>query len=50
MACETWNRFRAMQCGVDDGFAEAFRFEPGFPHADIRHLLPPPPVAAGRRC
>lgn len=47
MACETWNRFRAMQCGVDDGFAEAFRFEPGFPHADIRHLLPPPPVAPG---
>lgn len=48
-ACETWNRFRSMQCGAHAGFAEAFRFEPAFPHADIRHLLPPPPAADSLR-
>jgi LmbE family N-acetylglucosaminyl deacetylase len=38
--------FRAGQCNASlDGRAEAFRFEPRFPFADIRSLLPPaPPV------
>jgi LmbE family N-acetylglucosaminyl deacetylase len=36
--------FRASECngGAADR-AEAFRFEPRFPFADIRALLPPPP-------
>ena len=40
------NEFRAGQCnGVAGSLAEAFRFEPTFPFADIRGLLPPaPPV------
>ena len=40
------NEFRAGQCnGVTGSLAEAFRFEPTFPFADIRALLPPaPPV------
>ncbi|TPN89730.1 PIG-L family deacetylase [Mesorhizobium sp. CU2] len=40
------NEFRAGQCnGVSGALAEAFRFEPTFPFADIRALLPPaPPV------
>ena len=42
-ACETWNRFRALQCNSAEGYAEAFRFEPSYPYADIRDLLPPPP-------
>ncbi|MER9965449.1 PIG-L deacetylase family protein [Mesorhizobium sp. M0060] len=41
----TQNAFRAGQCnGASGAFAEAFRFEPVFPFADIRALLPPPPV------
>ncbi|OBQ67675.1 PIG-L deacetylase family protein [Mesorhizobium erdmanii] len=44
-AC-TQNEFRAGQCNAVPGsLAEAFRFEPTFPFADIRALLPPaPPV------
>ena len=40
------NEFRAGQCNAVPGsMAEAFRFEPTFPFADIRALLPPaPPV------
>ena len=38
------NEFRAGQCnGVTGSLAEAFRFEPTFPFADIRALLPPAP-------
>lgn len=38
------NEFRAGQCnGVPGALAEAFRFEPTFPFADIRALLPPAP-------
>ena len=44
--CRLQNRFRAAQCGHDDGHAEAFRFEPVFPFADIRDLLPPAPSLA----
>lgn len=36
--------FRAGECnGPPEARAEAFRFEPRFPFADIRALLPPPP-------
>jgi LmbE family N-acetylglucosaminyl deacetylase len=42
-ACEVWNRFRALQCNAPGSYAEAFRFEPAYPFADIRALLPPPP-------
>ena len=43
--CETWNRFRALQCNAPEGYVEAFRFEPLYPFADIRALMPPaPPV------
>ena len=45
-ASETWNRFRALQCNAPDGYAEAFRFAPCYPFADIRALLPPPPAVA----
>ncbi|WP_309083726.1 PIG-L deacetylase family protein [Chelativorans sp.] len=40
------NGFRAMQCNAPAGsYAEAWRFEPIYPFADIRDLLPPaPPV------
>jgi len=40
------DEFRAGQCnGLPGSLAEAFRFEPTFPFADIRALLPPaPPV------
>ncbi|RUX96032.1 MULTISPECIES: PIG-L deacetylase family protein [unclassified Mesorhizobium] len=38
------NLFRAGQCnGAQGSLAEAFRFEPTFPFADIRELLPPAP-------
>ncbi|WP_421914769.1 PIG-L deacetylase family protein [Mesorhizobium sp.] len=38
------NEFRAGQCnGVAGSLAEAYRFEPTFPFADIRALLPPAP-------
>jgi LmbE family N-acetylglucosaminyl deacetylase len=37
--------FRAGECnGTPDERAEAFRFEPRFPFADIRALLPPAPA------
>ncbi|MBZ9676444.1 PIG-L deacetylase family protein [Mesorhizobium sp. ES1-1] len=40
----TQNEFRAGQCnGVQGSLAEAFRFEPTFPFADVRALLPPAP-------
>jgi LmbE family N-acetylglucosaminyl deacetylase len=43
-AARTQNEFRAGQCnGVRGALAEAFRFEPVFPFADIRELLPPAP-------
>lgn len=49
--------FRAGECnGPPSARAEAFRFEPRFPFADIRALLPPaPPVRpignrSGVRC
>ena len=40
------NEFRAVQCnGIPGSLAEAFCFEPRFPFADIRALLPSaPPV------
>jgi LmbE family N-acetylglucosaminyl deacetylase len=38
------NAFRAGQCNApENSFAEAYRFEPVFPFADIRDLLPPAP-------
>lgn len=45
-AAETLARLRAAQCNAPpDNYAEAYRFEPRFPFADIRDLLPPaPPV------
>ncbi len=49
---ETWTRFRAMQCNAEAGrYAECFRFEPTFPFADVRALLPPAPACRpfGRR-
>lgn len=42
-ACDTWNRFRALQANAPEGYAEAYRFEPSYPFADLRALLPPPP-------
>lgn len=42
-ATEVWNRFRALQCNAGPGHAEAFRFEPVYPFADIRELMPPAP-------
>jgi LmbE family N-acetylglucosaminyl deacetylase len=43
-AARTQNAFRAGQCnGAQGSLAEAFRFEPVFPFADIRALLPPAP-------
>ncbi|MYZ47070.1 PIG-L deacetylase family protein [Propylenella binzhouense] len=42
---ETLNRLRAMQChGPAGTYAEAYRFAPRFPFADIRDLLPPAPL------
>ena len=32
-----------MLAGAPDALAEAFRFEPSYPFADIRALLPPAP-------
>lgn len=38
------NGYRALQCNGEPGdYAEAYRFEPVFPFADIRDLLPPAP-------
>jgi LmbE family N-acetylglucosaminyl deacetylase len=38
------NGYRALQCNGEPGeYAEAFRFQPVFPFADIRDLLPPAP-------
>jgi len=47
-AAERQAAFRAGECnGPPGALAEAFRFEPRFPFADIRALLPPaPPVRA----
>jgi hypothetical protein len=43
-AAAALNGFRARQCNAPEGgFAEAWRFEPVFPFADIRGLLPPAP-------
>ena len=43
-AARVQNEFRAGQCnGAPGALAEAFRFEPVFPFADIRALLPPAP-------
>jgi N-acetylglucosamine malate deacetylase 1 len=43
-AAATQAAFRAGECnGHPDARAEAFRFEPRFPFADIRALLPPAP-------
>jgi LmbE family N-acetylglucosaminyl deacetylase len=42
-SARVWNRFRALQCNAPDRYAEAFRFEPVYPFADIRGLLPPAP-------
>lgn len=43
-AAAALNSFRARQCNASEGgFAEAYRFEPVFPFADIRGLLPPAP-------
>lgn len=46
IAATTQATFRAGECNAGpDARAEAFRFEPRFPFADIRGLLPPaPPV------
>lgn len=38
------NRFRSAQCYDPDGYAEALRFVPRAPFADIRDLLPPAPL------
>ena len=39
------NRFRAAQCNAPDGhYAEAYRAAARFPFADIRAILPPPPL------
>ena len=44
-AARTQNLFRSGQCnGAQGSLAEAFRFEPMFPFADIRALLPPAPA------
>ncbi len=41
------NRFRAAQCNAKStASAEAFRFEPVYPFADIRALLPPAPMVS----
>lgn len=45
-ACQTWNRFRALQCNAPESYVEAFRFEPHYPFADVRALLPPPPAVS----
>jgi LmbE family N-acetylglucosaminyl deacetylase len=46
-ATETWNRFRALQANAPDSYAEAFRFEPVYPFADVRALLPAAPPVRG---
>jgi LmbE family N-acetylglucosaminyl deacetylase len=44
-AATTQARFRARECnGAPEDRAEAFRFEPRFPFADIRALLPAAPA------
>jgi len=40
---ELGGRYRAAQCNDTRGYAEVFRFEPVFPFADPRNLLPPAP-------
>lgn len=42
---ERLNGFRSWQANAPSGYAEAWRFEPSYPFADIRSLMPPaPPV------
>ena len=36
-------RYRSAQCNAPEGYAEVFRFEPIYPFADLRNLLPPAP-------
>ncbi len=44
-AAKLMNRYRAAQCNAPDGcYAECYRYEGRFPFADIRAVLPPPPV------
>ena len=40
---ELGGRYRSAQCNARQGYAEVFRFEPVFPFADPRNLLPPAP-------
>ncbi len=40
---ELGGRYRSAQCNAAAGYAEVFRFEPVFPFADPRNLLPPAP-------
>jgi LmbE family N-acetylglucosaminyl deacetylase len=40
---ELSGRYRSAQCNANEGYAEVFRFEPIFPFADPRNLLPPAP-------
>jgi len=44
VACEAWNRVRSLQCNALDGYAEAFRFDPVYPFADVRALMPAAPA------
>ena len=44
-ATKLLNRFRSAQCnGPDNHYAEAYRYQPKFPFADIRSLLPNAPI------
>ena len=44
-AAELLNRFRAAQCNApENNYAEAYRFSSRFPFADIRSVLPDPPI------
>ena len=40
---ELSGRYRSAQCNANAGYAEVFRFEPVFPFADPRNLLPSAP-------
>jgi LmbE family N-acetylglucosaminyl deacetylase len=46
---ELGGRYRAAQCNDIEGYAEVFRFEPIYPFADPRNLLPPAPGLAPMR-
>ncbi len=43
LAADRLAAFRSAQCNAPAGAAEAFRFAPRFPFADVRALFPPPP-------